>query len=289
MLRKRTRHRLYAALFLLLLVWGAVLASYAGRPPLATPQTSDYPNNAAGEHSAPDKTTEAQQPKSLWQETTADPIALFTFWIAVLTGVLAFSTIGLWVTAIRGGRTQARDVRQSLHLAKRSLRATETAANAARKSAEISAASRKSSEQQLRAYLSVTPHFQGEEIDKRAPHYAITIKNRGRTPAYQVRGWTDGVLADYPLADSLPSTKKPPGPIRTLSPDAEEQINGFFGNPLSLQDAHRVMDGSLRYFFWGEVTYVDAFKIPRRVRFRYMFGGTSARVGKVDICEEYSD
>jgi hypothetical protein len=47
--------------------------------------------------------------------------------------------------------------------------------------------------------------------------------------------------------------------------------------------------GTLRYFFWGEITYIDAFKAPRYVRFRYMFGGASARIGRVDLCEEESD
>lgn len=44
------------------------------------------------------KPTEANQPESFWQHTRHDPVAFFTLWLTVFTGVLAASTIGLWLS-----------------------------------------------------------------------------------------------------------------------------------------------------------------------------------------------
>jgi hypothetical protein len=41
--------------------------------------------------------------KTLWQKTTTDPVAFFTFWLVVFTGVLGASTALLW----RAGERQA--------------------------------------------------------------------------------------------------------------------------------------------------------------------------------------
>ena len=41
--------------------------------------------------------------KTLWEKTTTDPVAFFTFWLVVFTGVLGASTVLLW----RSGERQA--------------------------------------------------------------------------------------------------------------------------------------------------------------------------------------
>src|SRR4051812_35618615 len=35
--------------------------------------------------------------KSVWERTTSDPVALYTFGLFLFTGVLGLSTIGLWL------------------------------------------------------------------------------------------------------------------------------------------------------------------------------------------------
>jgi hypothetical protein len=52
----------------------------------------------------------------VWRETLNDPTALFTFWVAFFTFVLAASTIGLWIVAIC-------TLRHSRETAERQLRA----------------------------------------------------------------------------------------------------------------------------------------------------------------------
>lgn len=38
----------------------------------------------------------SEECKTLWEKTTTDPIAFFTFWLVIFTGVLGFSTVLLW-------------------------------------------------------------------------------------------------------------------------------------------------------------------------------------------------
>jgi hypothetical protein len=47
------------------------------------------------------KYTEAQESKTFWQLTFDDPNAFFSLWVAGFTGLLAFSTIGLWAATLR--------------------------------------------------------------------------------------------------------------------------------------------------------------------------------------------
>jgi len=139
----------------------------------ASSERPTFQKTGNGDYSAADKTSNAEEQKSLWQATTDDPVALFTFWIAVLTGVLAFSTIGLWVTAILAGRKQSRDMVASI-----------AAAEAANKiNREIMIASR-------RAWLSIDDaklkHPTAFAADGITFAVNITVKNHGQTPATSV-------------------------------------------------------------------------------------------------------
>lgn len=170
------------------------------------------------------------------------------------------------------------------------LRATKAALEVANRSANAAEAAiedaRGNAQRELRAYLSATPHFDGSEIDKRPPHYVITIKNRGQTPAYNVRGWTDGVLVDHP-ADELPVGRRPFMAPKVLNPGEKLGLNGYYERALSIDEAQKVLEGGKRFYFWGEVTYQDAFKQPRFLRFKYVFGGISARSGRgIDTADD---
>jgi hypothetical protein len=46
---------------------------------------------------------------SFWEKARCDPIAYFTGWLVGFTGVLAFSTIGLWVVTWRASKRQSRE------------------------------------------------------------------------------------------------------------------------------------------------------------------------------------
>jgi hypothetical protein len=55
--------------------------------------------------------------KTFWQKATDDPVAFFTLWLVFFTGVLAVSTIGLWLV----GGTTARAARDSADIATKAL------------------------------------------------------------------------------------------------------------------------------------------------------------------------
>jgi hypothetical protein len=57
---------------------------------------------------------------SFWEKTRCDPVAYFTAWLVGFTGVLGFSTIGLWWVTWQGSKRQARDMEASVAAAHRS-------------------------------------------------------------------------------------------------------------------------------------------------------------------------
>ncbi len=72
-------------------------------------------NNQADEGSP-----EKDQKHGFWEKTTDDPVAYFTAWLVGFTGVLAISTIGLWIVTWRASASQARDMQDSIAVASRS-------------------------------------------------------------------------------------------------------------------------------------------------------------------------
>ena len=51
---------------------------------------------------------------AFWRWTTHDPVAFYTSVLAIFTGVLSISTIGLWVVTWRGGVRQSRDMEAAI-------------------------------------------------------------------------------------------------------------------------------------------------------------------------------
>ena len=45
-----------------------------------------------------------------WKKAECDPVAYFTLWLVGFTGVLAVSTIGLWIVTLSSGVRQSRDM-----------------------------------------------------------------------------------------------------------------------------------------------------------------------------------
>jgi hypothetical protein len=92
-----------------LLLWVGASGPPPLRPSVVQPQ--DHAQPADKDKQGHDK---GESGKSLWERTTADPIALFTFGIFVFTAALAFSTIGLWIATARTA-TLSRDEFNATH------------------------------------------------------------------------------------------------------------------------------------------------------------------------------
>lgn len=58
-------------------------------------------------HKCPTKESENYD---FWEKSRCDPVAYFTLWLVGFTGVLAVSTIGLWIVTWQSGKRQSRDM-----------------------------------------------------------------------------------------------------------------------------------------------------------------------------------
>lgn len=95
-------------LSLLFLIAGSLLVigvdcSWSQSPLTAKEVSSEQRTNSPQQASGQDKPA-----KSLWQQMTSDPVAVLTLGIVALTLILAVSTAGLWIMAIRTARRQLR-------------------------------------------------------------------------------------------------------------------------------------------------------------------------------------
>jgi hypothetical protein len=88
------------------LVWGIMYVP---------PQQHTADNNQASDH-PPEKVHKG----GFWEKTIDDPVAYFTLWLVGFTGVLAVSTIGLWIVTWRASVSQARDMKASIAAAEKS-------------------------------------------------------------------------------------------------------------------------------------------------------------------------
>lgn len=133
--------------------------------------------------------SERQQQKETYWERVTDPIAVYTLVLMIFTGVLAWSTLGLQKETRRlaeGAEAQAKDMKSSIA-------AAQTAADAAKKSAEIS-------ENTILPYLlldvvsqSVSTELREDDVNgmiikvivglSQQPSVSFRFTNYGRTPA----------------------------------------------------------------------------------------------------------
>jgi hypothetical protein len=85
--------------------------------------------NSAGQNSN-EKAANETKSDGFWEKTRTDPIAYFTLWLVGFTGVLATSTIGLWIVTWRASVRQSRDMQSSVAAIGRSADAAKRSADA---------------------------------------------------------------------------------------------------------------------------------------------------------------
>ena len=109
--------------------WAGVLGWQTANAPTDAEKQKCYEAAEKAHH----KTEEC---KTLWERTTSDPVAFFTFWLVVSTIGRGVSTVMLWRAgekqfrhARRSAAIQARDMRDSIDAANRSAAASERALN----------------------------------------------------------------------------------------------------------------------------------------------------------------
>jgi hypothetical protein len=142
-----------------------------------------YSQQQHAEQRAKSKRTEENQLYAFWRWTTGEPVTFYTFVLAIFTGVLGISTVGLWFVTWRSGIRQSRDM--------------EGAIAAARAANEIS---REAIIADQRAWVTVGDmQFEnGLIFKKNGADLALSVKvaNVGKTPALDVHTQME-MLYDY--------------------------------------------------------------------------------------------
>ncbi|HEY5278970.1 MAG TPA: hypothetical protein VIJ67_04375 [Pseudolabrys sp.] len=153
--------------------WTAILGWQAAYAPTEVEKEQCY---KAAQH-AGHKTEEC---KTLWQRTTSDPVALFTFGLFIFTAVLAASTIALWVETRSSGRRQSRETRATIKVSQ--------AANVINRNMLLTS---------HRPWLAVVdialtgPVIFAKDDGMRAS-VQVTLQNTGNIPALDVFPWIEG-------------------------------------------------------------------------------------------------
>jgi len=146
------------------------------RPPIHTQQNQQT-------HTAYNaKQDAAYQEKTFWEHTTGDPNAFFAFWVAIFTGVLAMSTIGLGIATYklwRTSETHAGHMEQSVQVAREGAQAATLHAKAAI-GVELPTIFVTDIVLRERGVANLAARLQFPSID-------VTFKNFGRTPAFLVK------------------------------------------------------------------------------------------------------
>jgi len=159
---------------------------------------------------------------------------------------------------------------------------------------------RESSQRQLRAYVvqergsivnvaNPIPAFRGEviiptgaEITNHAvgPVASIQIKNTGQTPAFGVKHWAEICFRECPLKSELPvPVEIEPIPTSILGPGIISTKKRYLNNPLSATEIAELRAGKSAIYLYGEIRYVDAFKVKRVTKYRFMHNSFTGPIG----------
>lgn len=114
-----------------------------------------------------------------------------------------------------------------------------------------------------------------------------TFKNTGRTPAYGVRCW---VFMEHIAREKSPNVSyendNPMAASPVMPPDSPLTIPVFDKNPLLPRSFENIMNGSMRIFVHGKITYRDFFKGDHWITFCQEF---DTRTRRFMIYDKYNE
>jgi hypothetical protein len=160
---------------------------------------SSPPNEARGGQGAETKKNDGKEDKSLLDRTAEDPVAFYTLWLTLFTGILAAFTIWMALSTkdLRDfAEEQASDMKHSIEAARQAAVATEKAALATQAAAEAAAEANRFSKEVFlateRPWIAITAlqiiaPLTYDPVNK-ALNFTIRIvlKNTGKSPARRV-------------------------------------------------------------------------------------------------------
>jgi hypothetical protein len=168
--------------------------------------------------------------------------------IGTFTIVLAISTIGLWLAT---NKLWSAGEEQLSHL-------------------------RQTAERELRAYVMIeNAHIDGLDVGH-FPRAALTLKNTGTTPAYNLTHWCAMGFAPFPLEGAVPdSGEEIPLPPRPLAPGSIINTWATVGQnpPMNLATLNAMRAGTHALYIVGQIQYDDGFGNRRETEFLLFCGG----------------
>jgi hypothetical protein len=126
---------------------------------------------------------------------------------------------------------------------------------------------------QLRAYLGPSETFITGVAVGEKPVVECTIRNFGQTPAHRMSYWADCRLLDS-MSHSF-DRGPPQGGERTVNPGRDGfTIKSRLPEPLTEEEMSKIKLGTSAIYFFGAITYRDAFSRNRKTQFRFQHGGS---------------
>jgi hypothetical protein len=244
---------------------------------------------------SPDADAKAAKEEDHRQDKAIDDkrVMWATIWLAVVTTILAGVTAGLWIAtyslasdAKDAASRQAREMKISLRIARRSANASKKSAEAAERTVNTM---KDTAERQLRAYVGVE-QIAIQSSPTGAPNAGqIIIKNFGKTMAKDTQIWFAAAIetmvpvTDFPLGARKCKTVIMP----TEGARFDEPLTGTFD----------LGKGIGNVYLWGRIDYIDVFDLPHWTVFRLVSMGREyvdgpngyESVWRIKTCDEGND
>jgi hypothetical protein len=135
------------------------------------------------------------------------------------------------------------------------------------------AVSRDTEQRQLRAYVGITDvEIPDGFFEDKIPTLNVSLKNFGLTPAYNVKMSFATNFGSFPDPGDLPAPQ-PTNATWVFNPSDVSSAPFDLPMPLTAADIAGMQNMSRPLYFYGRITYDDAFNRPHFANFRYAFGG----------------
>jgi hypothetical protein len=192
-------------------------------------------------------------------------LATYTFWLDVLTTILAVSTFGLWVATLFSFRRQASE-------AKKSLRIAQNSADAAKEQVALSRSALESTE---RAYVfceQILSEWTAIKETEQVTKWTFTIvwRNTGKTPTRRAisnaNKWEGTDVGALPSEFDYPDYASSEDMV--IGPNAVMHAGGF---DIPVETLVAMRAGKTRIYIWGWCEYDDVFEGTSRHRSEFCF------------------
>jgi hypothetical protein len=138
-------------------------------------------------------------------------------------------------------------------------------------------------QRQLRAYVCISESLLKFTREDAVIHLEaqLYLNNGGQTPAYDVCGWIQAVVREYPLIEALtPPSQELLKAVGIIPPHDKHIIVAKLSVPGYVLQSLEMPYSAL--YVHGTVVYRDAFKNPRHLKYRLIYGGPSGTRRKRD-------